>query len=127
MITYSFSPDEATTHKLELAKLAEKDPEFFKYLQENDKELLDFDGGANADDDEDEDEEMASSDGEDKDEDVKAPALTQIILRRWQKAILEVTTFDTTPFYELNPALKASLSSRSSKTSHSFQVGGAHE
>jgi len=38
-----------------LADLAKKDPEFFKYLKENDAELLDFEGGE--DDDEDEDEE----------------------------------------------------------------------
>lgn len=30
-------------HKGQLASLAEKDPEFFKYLQDNDAELLDFD------------------------------------------------------------------------------------
>jgi len=34
--------DELETHKADLAALAEKDPEFFKYLQENDSELLDF-------------------------------------------------------------------------------------
>ncbi|PWW78801.1 Noc2-domain-containing protein [Tuber magnatum] len=36
------SDDELETHKADLAALAEKDPEFFKYLQENDSELLDF-------------------------------------------------------------------------------------
>lgn len=37
------SDDDAVDHKGQLASLAEKDPEFFKYLQENDAELLDFD------------------------------------------------------------------------------------
>jgi nucleolar complex protein 2 len=34
--------DVARTHKDELAALASKDPEFYKYLQENEAELLDF-------------------------------------------------------------------------------------
>ncbi|CAZ84505.1 unnamed protein product [Tuber melanosporum] len=36
------SNDELETHRADLSALAEKDPEFFKYLQENDSELLDF-------------------------------------------------------------------------------------
>ena len=38
----SESGDDAETHKEQLAALADKDPEFFKYLKENDSELLDF-------------------------------------------------------------------------------------
>lgn len=81
--------NEAASHKMELKKLAEQDPEFFKYLQENDKELLDFD----MDDDDDEEgidveEDVMDDDGE---EESKAPVLTKEILRRWQKAILEVS------------------------------------
>ncbi|KAL7275838.1 Nucleolar Complex 2 protein [Rhizina undulata] len=34
--------DELDAHKAELQTLAEKDPEFYKYLKENDAELLDF-------------------------------------------------------------------------------------
>jgi nucleolar complex protein 2 len=38
----SESGDDAEAHKEQLAGLAEKDPEFYKYLKENDAELLDF-------------------------------------------------------------------------------------
>jgi len=34
--------EELETHKADLAALAENDPEFFKFLRENDSELLDF-------------------------------------------------------------------------------------
>lgn len=39
--------DAAGMHADELKSLAAKDPEFYKYLQENDAELLDFAGSAN--------------------------------------------------------------------------------
>lgn len=78
-----FSDDEGAAHMQELSKLAEKDPEFFKYLQENDAELLNFDASA-MDDDSDEEAEDAGMDED------KAPVLTTKILKEWQKSLLEV-------------------------------------
>lgn len=70
-----------------LSKLAEKeDPEFFKYLQENDPELLNFDPKAILADIQSE-----SGDGDDPmEEDKQIPVLTRDHLRTWQKALLEV-------------------------------------
>ncbi|KAH7909312.1 Noc2-domain-containing protein [Hygrophoropsis aurantiaca] len=81
--------DEGETHMLELSKLAEKDPDFYKYLQENDRELLDFDATPvqPGDDEDDEEEEEEEEDAEMEDD--KLPILTKEILRSWQKALLE--------------------------------------
>ena len=73
---------------LELSKLAEKDPEFYRYLQEHDRELLEF----NVDDDD----HVDDADDDDDDDDVAEPDATQLpvltvnILRTWQKSLLEV-------------------------------------
>ncbi|KZT05233.1 Noc2-domain-containing protein [Laetiporus sulphureus 93-53] len=79
--------DEGEAHLLELSKLAKKDPEFYKYLQENDKELLEFHLNA-VSDDEDDDEGEQEEDGDAMQEDM-APVLTKQILRKWQRALLE--------------------------------------
>ncbi|ETW79731.1 hypothetical protein HETIRDRAFT_322642 [Heterobasidion irregulare TC 32-1] len=71
---------EGTAHMDELSKLAEKDPEFYKYLQDNDRELLDFDPGALQEEGVDEGVEMAEE---------KTPVLTRDILQKWQKALLK--------------------------------------
>lgn len=76
--------DDIAAHKFELAQLAEKDPEFYKYLQENDKDLLDFDVDVDGADDED------IEGGEDDDME-EVPVLTVEILKKWQKGILEVS------------------------------------
>jgi hypothetical protein len=75
--------DEGAAHILELSKLAEKDPEFYKYLQEHDRNLLEF----NADDDD--DVEDADDDAGEPDA-TQLPTLTENILRSWQKSLLEV-------------------------------------
>lgn len=82
---------EGEVHLHELSKLAEKDPEFYKYLQENDKELLDFDPSAHPDvdmDGDDEDEGDEDMDGQETEE--RLPILTMKTLTQWQKVLLQV-------------------------------------
>ncbi|CAL1697939.1 unnamed protein product [Somion occarium] len=75
--------EDGEAHLFELSKLAEKDPEFYKYLQENDRELLQFNPDAV--------EEISMSDDEmdEGGEEEKAPVLTLEVVRRWSKALLE--------------------------------------
>jgi hypothetical protein len=99
---------------LELSKLAEKDPEFFRYLQENDRELLDFnmDGGGDDDDVSDNADEAAGPEGD------QLPSLTEKILRSWQKSLLEVgaessgQVFDTSSITDTVPTGIAQASHR---------------
>lgn len=65
-----FRKSKSADHKNQLARLEEKDPEFYKFLKENDKELLDFndsDTGSELESDDDHDDE----DDDDKSKDSK--------------------------------------------------------
>lgn len=83
--------DEEGDHVQDLAKLAKKDPEFYKYLQENDQELLDFGN----EDEEDEEMEVPSSPvqkGKKKAVEREAEVVTAEMLKGWQKSILKVSS-----------------------------------
>lgn len=97
-------------HVADLKALAEKDPEFFKYLQENDAELLDFAGEEDEDDDGNDNDDEVDPDEEYEDSDADAPTtkkakgkeravdggeaqiqvLTRSVLKSMQKSVLEV-------------------------------------
>jgi len=76
--------DEGAAHMFELSKLAEKDPEFYRYLQEHDRNLLEFNADVDDDDVEDADNDVGEPDA------TQLPTLTKNILRTWQKSLLEV-------------------------------------
>lgn len=77
-----------------MQKLAKSDPEFFKYLQENDRDLLEF-GGEEEDEEADEDEEMDEAESSSKKKksskasDDGAAVVTSEMLRQWQKSMLQ--------------------------------------
>ena len=77
--------DEGAAHMLELSKLAEKDPEFYKYLEEHDRNPLEF----NVDDDDDVEDADDDDDAGEPDA-TQLPTLTENKLRSWQKSLLEV-------------------------------------
>ncbi|WWD16856.1 hypothetical protein CI109_101288 [Kwoniella shandongensis] len=96
--------DEAAMKKA-MKDLEKKDPEFFKYLKENDEDLLEFGKGASGAQvkgkgkgKQDEDEEMADSEDDDEDEEDddeeeeverKKISVTMKMLRQWQEGMLK--------------------------------------
>ncbi|GAA5877884.1 hypothetical protein JCM1840_002936 [Sporobolomyces johnsonii] len=101
--------DSSSKHMADLKSLAEKDPEFFKYLQENDAELLGFGDGEDLDmpseEDEDEDESEDEEEGakkkskkakgkeKEREKKSKKNVLTKELLKSWQKTTLETRSF----------------------------------
>ncbi|KAG0150616.1 hypothetical protein CROQUDRAFT_668499 [Cronartium quercuum f. sp. fusiforme G11] len=83
---------------MDIKSLKEKDPEFYKYLEENDRDLLDFDPNEmDVDEDHDTGSEKDDDDQSDDDSDKQSassnsPAsvvVTRELLRSWQKSIIE--------------------------------------
>ena len=89
------SDDDEETHKKDLGQLAKKDPEFFKYLQENDSELLDFEEGDFAEidqlsDDERPQKRRTETETEEASETISAPgSLNLAIVKKWEDSMVE--------------------------------------
>ena len=102
--------EDAEAHAQDLAQLAEKDPEFYKYLQENDQELLHFGQG--------EDEEEEDEDEENEEEDERL--LTMDMLQQWQKSLLRHRS--PRALRRLLLAFRSVLSSHDDEVQHAFHV-----
>lgn len=102
--------EDAEAHAQDLAQLAEKDPEFYKYLQENDQELLHF--GQDEDEEEEEDEE--------KEEEEDERLLTMDMLQQWQKSLLRHRS--PRALRRLLLAFRSVLSSHDDEVQHAFHV-----
>ncbi|KAG5457227.1 MAG: hypothetical protein BJ554DRAFT_2814 [Olpidium bornovanus] len=106
--------DDVARHKRQLEDLKQVDPDFYKYLQENDQELLDFDFDGESEDSGEEDEEGSDGEGgadraagaRDKKAERKEKAtketreITNDVLDRWQKNVVEVRFRGLTAFFE---------------------------
>jgi nucleolar complex protein 2 len=82
------------TMKQDMEALKEKDPNFYKYLQENDKGLLDFDvqDEEEEDEDEDEDQEDEADSDDDSEESGKSVIVSLKLISNWEKQITEEKT-----------------------------------
>ncbi|CAM9023585.1 unnamed protein product [Wickerhamomyces anomalus] len=97
----SSEDEEILEHQDDLSKLAEKDPEFYKYLQDNDKDLLDFnptnpldaisddEDGEGEDDEEDQVEKKVSKKAQQDEESSDKIEVTVKLVKDWNKKLEE--------------------------------------
>ncbi|CAM4576201.1 unnamed protein product [Lepidochelys kempii] len=108
----------ATEHKDQLSRLKERDPEFYKFLQENDRSLLNFDDSDDSDEEEKglhtlpETLEEASDEEEEEEETVKRKkadfiTVTLKMVEQWKQAAEKQLT--PRLFHEITQAFKASV------------------
>jgi nucleolar complex protein 2 len=95
--------------KKAMKDLEKKDPEFFKYLKENDGDLLEFgNGNGMQKDEEDEDIEMGEDDEEEEEDDEedeeqeeveKKTSVTVKMVRQWQEGMIKVSPSSLLPSF----------------------------
>jgi len=136
---------ESSKHKQVLDKMKDTDPEFYKYLEENDRDLLDFDVSDSSDEDEDKDKlhqppsklEVASDDSEDEVDDVDGEeertkkgakiTVTMKMINKWTH-LLKVEEPTTETLLDVIQAFRAAVEQAqgsSMKTSSMYKVGSS--
>lgn len=132
--------DEVETHRKSLQKLRETDPEFYKFLEENDRKLLKFDVSDEELDDDDEEQEtthvpsgeleVASDESDFEPEDgekvEEKGAITLKMLKQWQTDIQTDKTNQTIRnlVHAFHAALRRVSSNEDDDTVVHFKVGG---
>ena len=113
------SSEEELDHKMSLDNLKKTDPEFYKFLQENDKNLLDFDDDDDEEEGEDEiDEELDEIDKED--EKKSQTIVTMKLINEWSEKLRN--DFDLTVIRNVIKSLKAAVNQASGESSCEFKV-----
>ncbi|CAG8455292.1 10089_t:CDS:10 [Paraglomus occultum] len=79
--------NEASQHKQQLEALKEKDPEFFEYLQKNDKELLEFNLSDESDSNDEEAQALEEAGLKDQEKVAGPSVVTNELVSSWQHAI----------------------------------------
>ncbi|CAG8450512.1 16190_t:CDS:10 [Acaulospora colombiana] len=134
--------EEVAEHKKQLDSLKEKDSEFYKYLQENDSELLDFDVSDDSND-ENEDGDDDSEEGEKKEkmklddsdeeetmalkeagleDDIGTPTLTAEMITKWQESITESRSLKSLKQLLLAFRAAAHINDDEDEKTHTFRI-----
>ncbi|KAH3902297.1 probable Nucleolar complex protein 2 [Saccharomycodes ludwigii] len=124
------SSEEEEDGDIDMDELKEKDPEFYKYLEENDKEVLEFSASNPLDDisedekDEENHEQKNDTSKETRDEDGKVEVSLKLV-KQWHKALKEKPTLKL--IRNVVSAFKAAVNLNNEEIAESFKYTVSNE